>query len=91
MTFCRPLYDLDRVQMVNYDFVNALDDPSEEYLVVEMFFSSVNSDQTSMMINDVKPEECITFNIEYDDMEEFVAEIRLNIELCRTQHTEITW
>jgi hypothetical protein len=73
----REIFDLDEIHLANYNMVSTLDDPEDNYLIIELLFSNykIESRPESELLE--RKDETITFNIEYGDLEDFIAEVRL--------------
>jgi hypothetical protein len=73
----REMFDLDEIHLANYNMVSALEDPHDNYLIVELVFSQYKLEQRPESEVLERRDETIAFNIEYDDLEDFIAEVRL--------------
>ena len=56
--------------------MSALEDPEDNYLIVELIFSVYRLEQRPESEALERRDETITFNVEYGDLEDFVSEVR---------------
>lgn len=67
VTRTRKVWDLDEVLFANYKMVKGMEDVTGEYLIVELFFGGIGCEG---------PEETLSFNMPYEDLDDFIEEIR---------------
>jgi hypothetical protein len=80
VTVAREMFDLDEIHLANFNMVSALEDPHENYLIVELLFSRYKLEQrpeSDSGVEEERRDETIAFNIEFADLEDFIAEVRL--------------
>lgn len=64
VTLCREIFDLDEIHLANYRMVQALEDPSDNYLILELFLSGYHLEKKPGMPVEQSRDETVTFNIE---------------------------
>ena len=76
ITQAREIFDLDEVHLVNYKTVVNLEDPADNYLIIELIFSHYKIEPRPDNEALERKDEVMTFNIEFGDLEDFIAEVR---------------
>ena len=87
---------LVEVQLLNYKLIESLEDPEESLVAVAMVFADMNIDRVPLVVDGViqpfdarprlgyqiyGPISKIEFYIEYDDVEDFIMEVRHQLEI----------
>ncbi len=77
VTMTRELFDLDEIHLANYKEVSASADTEDSYIILELCFSDYRLEQRPDSEAIGRRDETITFNVDFVDLEDFIAEVRL--------------